>query len=118
MEARRLPDGQPAREPRVPVDAAAPEPRRPPDERPAEEERGRPLRGLASGPDRRRLVIAVVAVVIIVGALVFWIQNHEHISISYLSVTIRAPLWLTVTAYLLIGVLIGVLLTVYYQRRR
>jgi uncharacterized integral membrane protein len=121
MEARRLPDGQPARERRWPPDGGEADDREADDREVdrRENDRARPrLAGLARGPDRRRLVVAVVAAVIAVGALVFWVQNHEHISISYLSVTIRAPLWLTVTAYLLVGVLIGVLVTLYYQRRR
>ncbi len=56
MEARRLPDGRPARERRLPPGA--------------DEDRGL-LPDLAGGPDRRRLVVAVVAAVIVVGAIVF-----------------------------------------------
>jgi len=57
-------------------------------------------------------------VVVVLGFLVFWLQNHYRVSISYLSVEIRAPLWLVVTLYFLAGAVVGVLLTVYYQRRR
>ncbi len=67
--------------------------------------------------DRPRAAILIVAVVVIVGALIFWLQNHQHVSISYLSVTINAPLWLAVTGYFLAGVLVGVLLTLYYRRQ-
>lgn len=68
--------------------------------------------------DPRRAVLGVVAVVIVLGLLIFWIQNHGRVSISYLTVQLTAPLWLMVTFYFLVGILIGVLLTVYYQRRR
>jgi uncharacterized integral membrane protein len=82
---------------------------RPPDARHA---------GLRRPADPRRTVLLVVAVVVVLGFLVFWIQNHYRVSISYLTVQIRAPLWLVVSGYFLIGILIGVLLTIYYQRRR
>jgi uncharacterized integral membrane protein len=68
--------------------------------------------------DPRRTVLLVVAAVIVVGAVIFWAQNHGRVSISYLTVDITAPLWLMVTGYFLVGILIGVLLTVYYQRRQ
>jgi len=74
--------------------------------------------GLRRPADPRRTVLLVVAVVVVLGFLVFWIQNHYRVSISYLTVEIRAPLWLVVSGYFLIGILIGVLLTIYYQRRR
>jgi uncharacterized integral membrane protein len=83
------------------------EPRRAPDEGPRRR----------SG-DPRRTVLLVVAVVIVVGAVIFWAQNHGRVSISYLTVDITAPLWLMVTGYFLVGILIGVVLTVYYQRRQ
>jgi uncharacterized integral membrane protein len=68
--------------------------------------------------DPRRTVLLVVGVVIVVGLLIFWLQNHQRVSISYLTVDITAPLWLMVTAYFLVGILVGVLLTVYYRRRQ
>ncbi len=68
--------------------------------------------------DPRRTVLLVVAIVIVVGLLIFWAQNHGRVSISYLTVDITAPLWLMVTGYFLVGILIGVLLTIYYQRRQ
>ena len=74
-------------------------------------------RGLRSS-DPRRTVLLVVAIVIVVGLLIFWAQNHGRVSISYLTVDITAPLWLMVTGYFLVGILIGVLLTIYYQRRQ
>ena len=97
------PDGRESR--RV---ADAREPRRMADEGPR---RRRPA-------DPRRTVLLVVAVVIVVGAVIFWTQNHGRVSISYLTVDITAPLWLMVTGYFLVGILIGVVLTVYYQRRQ
>ena len=68
--------------------------------------------------DLRRTVLLVVAVVVVLGFFVFWLQNHYRVSISYLTVEVRAPLWLVVSGYFLVGVLVGALLTVYYQRRR
>jgi len=107
MEAhRRTPDEEPPRRERR---ASGEEPPRRGD---------RALDAVGARGDRRRLVILIVAVVVAVGALVFWIQNHQRISISYLSVRIGAPLWLAVTGYFLIGVLVGVLLTLYYRRER
>ena len=85
-----------------------------PDERPPDDRQT----GLRRPADPRRTVLLVVAVVVVLGFLVFWIQNHYRVSISYLTVEIRAPLWLVVSGYFLIGILIGVLLTIYYQRRR
>ncbi|HUK77584.1 MAG TPA: LapA family protein [Thermoleophilia bacterium] len=85
-----------------------------PDERPPDDRHT----GLRRPADPRRTVLLVVAVVVVLGFLVFWIQNHYRVSISYLTVEIRAPLWLVVSGYFLIGILIGVLLTIYYQRRR
>jgi len=74
------------------------------------------LRGV--GADRRRLVLLIVAAVIVVGVLIFWLQNHQRVSISYLTVSVTAPLWLTVTGYFLVGILVGALLTTYYMRRQ
>jgi uncharacterized integral membrane protein len=68
--------------------------------------------------DRRRLVLLVVAAVIVVGILIFWLQNHQRVSISYLTVSVTAPLWLTITAYFVAGILVGALLTFYYRRRQ
>jgi len=68
--------------------------------------------------DPRRAVLLVVAIVIVVGLVIFWAQNHGRVSISYLTVQLTAPLWLMVTGYLLVGILIGALLTIYYQRRQ
>jgi uncharacterized integral membrane protein len=68
--------------------------------------------------DRTRLVLLVVAAVIVLGVLIFWLQNHQRVSISYLTVTVTAPLWLTVTAYFLVGIVVGIALTTYYRRRQ
>jgi uncharacterized integral membrane protein len=82
-----------------------------------------PRRAPDAGPrrrrsaDPRRTVLLVVAVVIVVGAVIFWAQNHGRVSISYLTVDITAPLWLMVTGYFLVGILIGVLLTLYQRRQ-
>ena len=76
----------------------------------------RPVRRRPADP--RRTVLLVVAVVIVLGFLIFWIQNHGRVSISYLTVAVTAPLWLMVTGYFLVGLLLGVLLTLFYQRRR
>jgi len=76
----------------------------------------RPVRRRPADP--RRTVLLVVAVVIVLGFLIFWIQNHGRVSISYLTVAVTAPLWLMVTGYFLAGLLIGVLLTLFYQRRQ
>ena len=74
--------------------------------------------GAVTERDRRRLVILIVAVAVFVCAFIFWAQNHQRVSISYLTVSIGAPLWPTVTGYFLAGVLVGVLLTLYYQRHQ
>jgi uncharacterized integral membrane protein len=104
----RRPSERPERRPERRPDERYPDERRP-DERPA---------GLRRPADPRRTVLLVVAVVVVLGFLVFWIQNHYRVSISYFTVQIGAPLWLVVSGYFLIGILIGVLLTIYYQRRR
>jgi len=93
-----------------------PEERRP--ERQVERRPDEPRTGPRRPADPRRTVLAVVAAVVVIGFLVFWIQNHYRISISYLTVRLTAPLWLIVTFYFLAGAVVGVLLTVYYQRRR
>ena len=85
---------------------------RPPRRAPAPRARGR------RPADPRRTVLLVVAIVIVAGLVIFWAQNHARVSISYLTVQITAPLWLMVSGYLVVGILIGVLLTIYYQRRQ
>jgi uncharacterized integral membrane protein len=91
---------------------------RPAERRPDERYPGEPRTGLRRPADPRRAVLAVAAVVVVLGFLVFWIQNHYRVGIAYLTVRLTAPLWLIVTGYFLAGALVGVLLTVYYQRRR
>ena len=49
-----------------------------PDERPPDDRHT----GLRRPADPRRTVLLVVAVVVVLGFLVFWIQNHYRVSIS------------------------------------
>ena len=114
---RRLPDDRARRSPdegsrRAPDEGS----RRSPDEGPRRSPDEGPRRRRTTDP--RRIVLLVVAAVIVVGAIIFWAQNHGRVSISYLTVNITAPLWFMVTGYFLVGILIGALLTVYYQRRQ
>ena len=89
------------------------------DERyPAERHPDELRRGPRRPADPRRAVLVAVAVIVVLGFLVFWIQNHYRVGIAYLTVRLTAPLWLIVTFYFLVGALVGALLTVYYQRRR
>ena len=67
---------------------------------------------------RENLGTLIIVLIIIVGTLIFWIQNHEKVSISYLSVTVTAPLWLTVLGYLVLGMILGALVTYWRMRRR
>jgi uncharacterized integral membrane protein len=60
----------------------------------------------------------IIAAIIVVGTLVFWVQNREKVTISYLSVSVTAPLWLTVLGYLLLGMILGALVMYWRARRR
>ena len=65
----------------------------------------------------RRNVLLVVAAVVVIGFLIFWLQNHERVSISYLTVEVSAPLWLVVTTYFVVGAIVGAALAVFLSRR-
>jgi len=65
----------------------------------------------------RRNVLLVAAVVVVLGFLIFWLQNHGRVSISYLTVEVSAPLWLVVTAYFVVGAIVGAALAVFLTRR-
>jgi len=65
----------------------------------------------------RRNVLLVAAVVVVLGFLIFWLQNHERVSISYLTVEVSAPLWLVVTTYFVVGAIVGAALAVFLSRR-
>jgi uncharacterized integral membrane protein len=56
-----------------------------------------------------------LAVVITVLALVFIVQNHASTAIYLLQITVHAPMWVALLVTLLIGMVIGTLLT---RRRR
>ncbi len=64
---------------------------------------------------RENLGILVIVVVVIIGTLIFWVQNREKVSVQYLSVSVTAPLWLTVLAYLVLGIILGALI-MYWRR--
>jgi uncharacterized integral membrane protein len=74
-------------------------------------------RSPAARAARENLGTLIIIVVIVVGTLIFWIQNREKVTISYLSVSVTAPLWLTVLAYLLLGMILGALV-MYWRARR
>jgi uncharacterized integral membrane protein len=61
--------------------------------------------------------LAVVALVVI-GALIFVVQNHQRVQFSYLSVRVNAPLWLAIVGYVVFGMAIGALLMYWRQRPR
>jgi len=65
----------------------------------------------------RRNVLLIVAAVVVIGFLIFWLQNHGRVSISYLTVQVSAPLWLVVTAYFVAGAIVGAALAVFLNRR-
>jgi len=67
---------------------------------------------------RENLGALVIIAIIVVGTLIFWIQNHEKITVSYLTVSVTAPLWLTVLAYLVLGMILGALIMYWRGRRR
>jgi uncharacterized integral membrane protein len=59
--------------------------------------------------------LALVALIVI-GALIFIVQNHQRVQFSYLSVRVNAPLWLAIVGYVVFGMAVGALLT--YWRTR
>ncbi len=67
---------------------------------------------------RENLSILVIVAVIVVGTLIFWIQNHEKVTVAYLSVSVTAPLWLTVLGYLVLGMILGALVMYLRTGRR
>lgn len=56
-----------------------------------------------------------LAVVITVLAVVFIVQNHANTAIYLLQITVHAPMWVALLVTLLIGMVVGTLLT---RRRR
>jgi uncharacterized integral membrane protein len=67
---------------------------------------------------RENLGILVIVAIIAVGTLIFWIQNREKVTVQYLSVSVTAPLWLTVLAYLVLGMILGGLIAYWRRGRR
>ena len=68
--------------------------------------------------DARTHIRSVIVVVILVrGALTFWVQNREKVEIEYLSVTITAPLWIVAVGYVAFGMIVGGLLVHWYRPR-
>lgn len=67
---------------------------------------------------RENLGTLIIVAIIVVGTLIFWIQNHEKVTIAYLSVSVTAPLWLTVLGYLILGMVLGALIMNWRTGRR
>lgn len=70
-----------------------------------------------TGATRRRRVPVklIVALVLIALAIVFIVQNRQHVSIYLLLWTISGPMWAALTGMLVFGVIVGLLLV---RRRR
>lgn len=63
----------------------------------------------ASSKRRRSGTLAILAVVAVL-ALVFVVQNHNSVSLSYLGAHFSAPEWLMLLVFLALGALIGMVI--------
>ncbi|MCY9787431.1 lipopolysaccharide assembly protein LapA domain-containing protein [Nocardiopsis sp. EMB25] len=78
----------------------------------------------AEGPPERRNVLGRipvrvwVALVILIGVVVFVAQNRQSTEIHFLMVSVAAPLWATLTGAVVAGLLLGLLLMPSIRRRR
>ncbi|MEV2275859.1 DUF1049 domain-containing protein [Nocardiopsis sp. NPDC049922] len=76
------------------------------------------------GPYERRSVLARIPVrvwvglVILIGVIVFVVQNRQSTEIHMLLVSVVAPLWVTLTGAVVAGLLVGLLLVPSIRRRR
>lgn len=69
----------------------------------------------SAGPVRRFAVRYWVALVLVVLAAIFIAQNRDRPRIHILWVTVESPMWFVLTVMLVVGILVGLLLS---RRRR
>jgi uncharacterized integral membrane protein len=84
-----------------------------------DERSGPPSRsGSGRSPKRAQRNWGPLAIIgaVVIGALIFVVQNHQRVQFSYLSVRINSPLWLAIVGYVALGMIFGAIL-VYWQRR-
>ena len=55
-----------------------------------------------------------VALLVVIVAGIFILQNTDQVAVDFFTVSIEAPLWLVLSALFVVGVVVGMLL----QRRR
>lgn len=79
-------------------------------DREPEERHAAPSRRVSHSPAavaaRANLGTLVVALVVVVAALIFILQNRQRVAVSFLSVDITAPIWVLVVGYFVLGGLI------------
>ncbi|MFI6578870.1 DUF1049 domain-containing protein [Nocardiopsis sp. NPDC050513] len=76
------------------------------------------------GPYERRSVLARIpgrvwaGLVILIGVIVFVVQNRQSTQIHILLVSVVAPLWVTLTGAAVAGLIVGLLLVPSIRKRR
>ena len=77
-----------------------------------------PLQESSDGPDRRLIARLVVALVVVVLAILFVVQNSDRVEMSFVFFTVTARLWVGLLVALILGALLGQVVEMLWERRK
>jgi len=66
----------------------------------------------------RRVVIAVIAVIVVISAVLFVFQNTNEVDITFLFLSGRAPLYMVIIVSMVLGSLLTMILFALRRRRK